>query len=53
MRRDPELPALDLLEQVRHAGVIEGQSTAEEGIEDDTTAPDVNFRTSVQLYVRT
>jgi hypothetical protein len=40
---------LDFLEQVWNILVIKGQAAAEQGVQDNSTAPDVNFWPSVQL----
>lgn len=40
---------LDLLEQVWDVFVIKGQAATQQCIQDDTTAPHINLRTSIQL----
>lgn len=46
--RDVKHTSPDLLEEGGHMLIIEGQSATEEGIEDDTAAPDVHLWASIQ-----
>lgn len=38
----------DLLKEGRHVVVIEGKCPTQQGIEDDSTAPDIDLWTSIQ-----
>lgn len=41
--------SLDLLEQVGYVLIIKRQAATKQRVQDDTAAPHVNFRTSIQL----
>jgi ribosomal 50S subunit-associated protein YjgA (DUF615 family) len=41
--------SLDLLEQVRDVFIVKGEAATQQRIQDNTTAPHVNLRASVQL----
>lgn len=46
--RDVKHSPTDLLEQGGHMFIIKRQSATQEGVEDDTTAPDVHLWASIE-----
>ena len=49
MRRQGVHAPFDLLKEVRYVLIVERQGAAEQGVENDSTAPDIHFRPGIMV----